>query len=187
MSSRSIIKRDEAIFVSTDMPALMGDEIQRNILLQRRLTDEAIRRRTEIKEVLLPSDLSKIVRNVEREIVTEDLQTQQEKIRDLNKARLTMLRTALEQLVSCAVTKSEADTFSSLLARRASLEEELTSSWRRFAESSVEERAWAESMPPAIRKATEKKIEDSLNGFYVMMDTMLRNFEALVHQAIGRR
>lgn len=186
MSNRMMIKRDAAQIVHADTPALIGDEIQRNVLFQRRLTDEAIQRRTEIKEVLFPSDLSKVVRTAEREIVTGYLQTEQEKARNLNQAGLTLLQTRLEQIVRCDVAGSEAHTFSSLLARRATLEEELTSSWQRFCESAVEQQAWAESMPPAIRKATEKKIEDSLNGFFTMMDTMLREFEALVHQMVGR-
>jgi hypothetical protein len=187
MSTRPMIKRDTAPFIHTDTPAVMGDEVHRTTILQRRLTDEAIQCRNSVMATLFPSDLTKAVRTTEREIVLEQLQTKQETARYLNEAGLTMLRTALDQIVTCGVADSMADTSSRLLARRQSLEAELSATWRRFAESAVEEQAWAASMPPAFRKATEDKIAASLDGFCVMMDTMLRDFEELVHQKIGRR
>lgn len=187
MSNRLMIKRDTARILHAQTPALNGDEVERTAILQRRLTDEALRCRNSVMAVLFPSELTKAVRNTEREIVIEQLQTRQEVSRDLNEAGLTMLRTALDQVVTCGVADSMADTSSRLLARRESLEAELTATWRRFCESAVEEKAWAEAMPPSFRRATEKKIEDSLNGFYTMMNAMLREFEELVHQKIGRR
>lgn len=187
MKNGTMVRKDAAAFIHTGTPTLAGDEVQRTVLLQRRLTDEAAQCRNSVMAILFPSELTKTVSNIEQEIVIERRRTDQEAASYLNEAGLTLLRTALDQVVTCGVAECSADTWSRLLARRESLGAELNSMWERFVESAVAERKWAESLPPEFRKFAEKKIADGLNGFFMMMETMLRDFEALVHQKIGRR
>jgi hypothetical protein len=187
MKNGSMVRKDAAAFIHADTPVVAGNEVQRTTVLQRRLTDEALQCRNTVMAVLFPSELTKTVRNIEQEIVIERLRTDQEAASYLNEAGLTLLRTALDQVVKCGVADSEAATASSLLARRVRLEEELTSMWERFVESAVAERKWAASLPPDFRKLAEQKVLDSYIGCYEMMKTMLRNFEAIAKQNIGRQ
>ena len=186
MSNRNLVKRDSAQTLQASAPALNGDEVVRSVFLQQRLTNEALDNRHSILEVLFPSEVTKDVLAAERDIVREQLRTRQEILRYLNDAGKTMLRAALDQVVTNGVADARADTSSRLLARREELEVSLTASWQRFCESAVEEQRWASAMPPAIQKLALRKVEDSLNGFYAMMNAMLREFEDLVHQKVGR-
>jgi len=186
MSDKNLIKRDPVQALQARAPGLNGDEVVRSISLQQRLMNEALKRRGSVLQVLFPSELTREIRAAEHDIVLEQLRTTQDVLRYLNDAGKTMLRAALDQVVTNGVADARADTSSRLLARREELEVSLTAAWRRFCESAVEEREWAESMPPAVQKLALQKVEASLNGFYSMMDAMLREFEELVHQKVGR-
>ena len=188
MSNKDLMMRTPGHMLHTSAPALNGDEVAQSLTLQQRLTNEALRSRTSIFQILFPSALTKEVRAVECEIVLEHLRNRQEISRCVNDAGLTMLRALLDQVVTNSVADARADTSSRLLARREELEVILTASWRRFCESAVEELLWTEErMPPVIRKLAQRKVEESLDGFFRMMTTMLREFEELVHQKVGMR
>lgn len=186
MSNRPMAKRDTAQFLHTHTPAIMGDQVERSVILQQRLTEEALRCRNSVMAKLFKPELTDAVRTTEKEIVIEQLESKQEVLRYLNEAGLTMLRTSLEQVLICYGAESLGNTYSRLFARRQSLEAELTITWQRFCASAQEESAWAASMPPFIRITAEKKIQRSIDNFFSMMSAMLDAFGALVHQKIGR-
>jgi hypothetical protein len=186
MSDKNMIKRGTVQVLQARSPALNGDEVARSVFLQQRLTNEALEHRRSVLQVLFPSELTKEVRAAEHDIVLEQLQTTQEVLRYLDDAGKTMLRAALDQVVTNGVADARADTSSRLLARREELEMSLSAAWRRFCEAAVEEQRWASVMPPAVQKLALQKIDASLNGFYSMMIAMLREFEDLVHQKVGR-
>jgi hypothetical protein len=185
--SDTITNKGSAQALHARMPALNGDEVQEAAELQRDLVKAALHRsRTSAWEVLFPSELTREVRKAEQGIVVQSYRTKAEALRCLDEAGLTMLRAALDHVVAYGCAAAVADTSSLLLAKRVSLEEDLTAEWRRFCEAALEERAWAETMDPATRDATLKKIENSLNGLYRMMEASLRKFEAIVHQTVGK-
>ena len=59
MSSRSLIVRNPANMLHASAPALNGDEVAESLGLQARLTNEALRHRRSICQILFPSALTK--------------------------------------------------------------------------------------------------------------------------------
>lgn len=183
--SSSLIMRNPANMLHASAPALNGEELAQSITLQNNLVNEALRCRTSICQILFPSALTKEVRAIEREMVLEQLRTRQQTGRLVNEAGLTLLRALLDQVVTNGLADARADTSSRLLARREELEVNLTASWHRFCEAAVAEAQWAERLPPVLRRLAQQKVEESADGFFRMMTTMLREFEQLVHQKVG--
>lgn len=187
MSDNKMIKAGPPQSLSVSASALNGDQVRQSLAFQQRLRKEALDCRRSVMGALFPSELTKEVRAAECDIVVTSLQMDQQVLGYLYDAIRPVLRAALDQVVTNGVADARADTSSRLLARREALEVSLTASWRRFCEAAVQEQQWAERMPPAMRKLALQKVGDSLEGFYQMMTAMLREFEELVHQKVGRR
>ena len=183
--SDKIAKKETTQALQTRTPALNGDELDRTIALSEDLVRKALHE-CHTSFAIFDSEETKMVRRAQHDIVMQRLRTKQDALRYLDEAGMTILRTALDQVVIYGCEESMAETSTQLFARRASLEAELGLIWRRFCENAVEEMRWAKSMPTSVRRHTAKKNEASLAGAYSMMETMLRNFGSLAHQRVGK-
>lgn len=184
MSEDSISEIDPAQVLNVHSPSLNGDDLKKSIALRDQLTSEALEKAR--VQIFFPSQLTKEVRAAEREMVLSRLRAHSVSLQHLDQAFQIVVRSGLEQVVRNLAVDGVEFTSSRILAKRSSLEASLRASWRRFTEQAVADKQWARRLPPADRKRALKSIEDSLDGFYSLMDTLLREFEVLAREKVGK-
>jgi hypothetical protein len=184
MSDEVIARTDPARVLKVEPPALNGDNLKSSTVLRDNLTDAALERAR--KERFFVSQSTKNVRAMLDEMVLSRLKAHQVSLQHLDEAFEIVVCSGLEQIARNLAADGVEFTSSRIIAKRFSLEENLRAYGRRFSEQAIAHKQWAKRLPRADRKRAFKSIEDSLDGFYALMDALIREFETLARQTVGK-
>lgn len=185
MPNKSITEADPAQIMHVASPSLNGGELRRSIELREQLTAEALENARH--EVFFPSRLTKeVVREAQRDMVRSRLRAHVVNQQYVDEAFQIIVRSGLEQVVRNLAVDGVEFTSGRIAAKLTALEGNLRASWRRFMQQAIANRQWADELPPSFRERAFKSIDESVDSFYRVMDTLLREFEALCREKVGR-